>query len=432
MKIFKSLLPVVVLSLFLNACGSASNLSLNNSSSSNTVKALDANSTDLSAEEKLTRINNAIDFSTSTKTTSDNYNLNVYIDGPQAYPALEDMILNAKKNVFVEVFEYHNDATGKRITDALVKKAKEGVNVKFLYDFIGNSDVNLMNYMSKNGVHVETYGKEIKIPKVTITHRKIYIIDGVRAMTGGMNIDANFASGGLYHDILMNFEGDAAKDAMNEFFTDWIDSGGKISEDMKSAYDEPIIKTETAEQKYNMRLAVTNPVGKNKREDIYKMFLAAVDASKIEIKVAMPYFTDDVFVSHLISAKNRGVKVTALIPNKTSITPVTMVNKLTANQLIKAGIDVYRGGVKDGSFNHSKVMTIDGVWSTIGSCNADYRAFHSNQELNVAVSSQAFTENLNKIFFDRFIGEATKGTFENIPWYKKPVYSLLEDFDRFL
>lgn len=421
-------LSVLALGLLLTACGN--DITPNTIDNLNTVSTFNA---DNNVQTDLDRINNAINFSSSTKNTYNNTNLNLYIDGPNAYPALEEMILSAKSSVYVEVFEYHNDATGKRLAEAMIKKAKEGLDVKFLYDYIGNPDTKLFAYMAKNGVEVETYGKDVLVKKPTVTHRKIYVIDGVRAMTGGMNIDANFASGGLFHDILMNFEGEAAKDTMLEFFNDWQMSGGKMTAKMQHEFDTPVQPSVMdTEEKFPLRLAVTNPVGNKKREDIYKMMLAALGAAKKEVRMAMPYFTDDEFIKQIISAKNRGVKVTVLIPNKTSLPPVTMVNTMTSNQFVKAGVDVYRGGVKDGSFNHSKVMSVDGVWSTLGSCNADYRAFHSNQELNIAISSQSFTEKINREFFDRFIGEATKAKFENIPWYKKPAYELLEGIDNLL
>lgn len=422
----KSLAAVSVVFL-LSSCG-------NNSANTliDTTQKINTFNTDDSSYQDLERINNAIDFSTTTKNTFNNTNVHFYIDGPQVFPALEKMILSAKSSVYVEVFEFHPDSTAKRIADAMVKKAKEGLDVKFLYDFIGNSDTKLMTYMAQNGVEVQTYGKDILSKKVTVTHRKIYLIDGIRAMTGGMNIDARFADGGLFHDILMNYEGEAAKETMTEFFKDWEMAGGKITAKMQSEFGKPIDIVKEQQEQFTLRLATTSPVGKDKKENIYKMMLAAIGSAKKEIRVAMPYFTDDTFINHLISAKNRGVKLTMLIPSKTGLPPVTMANKMTSNQFVKAGVDIYKGGAKDGSFNHSKVITVDGVWSTIGSCNADYRAFHSNQELNIAVSNKGFTEKLNKEFFDRFVGEATKANYENIPWYQKPLYDIVEGLDNLL
>ncbi|MEK7433173.1 MAG: phosphatidylserine/phosphatidylglycerophosphate/cardiolipin synthase family protein [Cyanobacteriota bacterium] len=386
------------------------------------------------SDQLLLKLNNAIDSSTKTKTTPNNKNLKLYIDGPEAYPALEEMILSAKKSVYVEVFEFHNDPTGQKIADAMVKKAKEGLDVKFIYDFIGNTNIKLMTYMAKNGVDVKTYGKQNFSLNATVTHRKIYIVDGIRAMTGGMNIDKNFASSGLFHDILMSYEGDTVKQTMDEFFIDWEMAGGKITAGMESIYEEPV-PVNDGEKVYNVRLAVTNPLKTKKfqkREDLYGMLLAVLDNAKYSINIAMPYFTEDNFVEHIIKAKNRGVKVKILIPYKTNIAIVTMANKMTINQLTKAGVEVYTGGKKDNSFNHSKVITVDDVWTTIGSCNADSRSFHNNQELNLAISDVDFTKEVNTRFFDRFIGEASKAEYENIPWYKKPVYNLVERFDSLL
>lgn len=432
MKKIKALLATIALSsLLLTSCSRGlATVDAELASDGTKISSLDG----LSTEEVMSRLNRSIDFATNTKSTNNNKNLKLLIDGPEAYPALENMILSAKKSVYVEVFEFKNDPTGKKMADAMVKKAQEGVEVKFIYDFIGNKDVTLMQYMSKNGVDVKTYGKRDLGISASITHRKIYIVDGMQAMTGGMNIDTNFASDGLFHDILISYEGQAVKETINEFFNDWELAGGKITPSMQQVYDDQVIIRED-EKTYNLRLTVTNPVKSKrveKKEDIYKMFLTALDSAKYNVKMALPYFTDDTFVKHIIYAKNRGVNVSVLIPYKTNIELVTMANKMTINQLVTAGVDVYLGGQKDSSFNHSKLMTIDNVWSTIGSCNADNRAFYKNQELNISISDVDFTKEVNTRFFDRFIGEATKAEYENISWYKKPAYALVEKLDFFL
>lgn len=434
MKKTKSFIAIVLLSSFLLSSCSSGLSNIESDLSNSETKISSSNSLVLAPEEVMSRLNKSIDFATNTKSTNNNKNLKLLIDGPQAYPALEEMILSAKKSVYVEVFGFKNDPTGKKIADAMVKKAKEGVDVKFIYDFIANKDVTLIQYMGKNGVDVKTYGKKDLGINARITHRKIYIVDGMTAMTGGMNIDTNFASDGLFHDILMSYEGQAVKETINEFFNDWELSGGKVTPSMQQVYDDQVIIKED-EKTYNLRLVVTNPIKTKrleKKEDIYKMFLTALDSAKYNVKMALPYFTDDTFIKHIIYAKNRGVKVSVLIPNKTNIELVTMANKMTINQLVTAGVDVYLGGKVDGSFNHSKLMTIDDVWTTIGSCNADARAFHKNQELNIAVSDIDFTKEVNTRFFDRFIGEATKAEYENIAWYKKPAYALVEKLDFFL
>ena len=143
----------------------------------------------------------------------------------------------------------------------------------------------------------------------------------------------------------------------------------------------------------------------------------------------MPYFSDDEFIEHLIFASKRGVKVQAYMPKKNNQKLFDTVSAITSNQLVQGNVEVYRTGAKDNAFSHSKVLTVDSIWSTIGSCNADHRAFHVNQELNVGISSPNFAREVNSVFFDFHLGNSEKWEYKKVPWYKKPLYSFIEGMD---
>lgn len=420
-----SFLMASLVSVFIVGCSNTSDITL---TPDNTIKTFTSDGNPVDTTETLSRINKAIDAVIPERNTENNNYLKLYVDGVEAYPELENMLLSAKKSIYFEVFQYANDASGKKIADILVKKAKEGINVHFLYDFIGNINISLYNYMAKNGVHVETYGKNQLNNKSRITHRKVYIIDGTRAMTGGMNIGDMFAGTipDYCHDMMISYEGQAVKETLKEFLYDWKISGGKVTDEMTTYLNSPSIYSDT-EKKYSLRVAVTSPV--ENKTDIKNMMFAAIDNARDTVKIAMPYFTEDNIINHLIAAQQRGVKVTALIPTKASfIGAVNIVNDMTANQLTEAGVEVFRGGA-DGTRNHTKVITIDNSWTTIGSCNADYRALNANQELNVAISEPEFTQQINSRFFDKFVGQASKWEYKKIAWYKKPLYDILEGID---
>ncbi len=418
-----SFFALVISSILLAGCGNPIN-SLNN------VSGVSAQSFVTPVNIDNIGINNSIDFATGTKNTFNNINVKFFMDGKNAYPALENLIMGAKESLYIEVFQFNNDFTGRKFADALVNKHKEGVEVKVLYDFVGNTDVKLMNYMAKNGVHIETYNKQVFTSKGTnITHRKVFIADGLRAMTGGMNIGEKYAH--EWHDTMMSYEGEAVKDTLKEFFADWKRAGNKLSKLMQKAMDNPI-QIKTDEKKYPLRVTVTSPKEVDKKEDIKRMMVAAIDSAKDNVKIAMPYFSDDEFIEHLILAKKRGIKVTALMPKDNNQKLFDLVSTNTTNQLVVGDVEVFRTGAKDHTFSHSKVLTVDNTWTTIGSCNADRRAFHINQELNVAISDPEFAQEVNRIFFDSLIQNAEKGTYKDIPWYKKPLFSFVEGFDDFL
>jgi len=418
----KKLLISILAVLSISACNS--NLNLASLQENNLIS-----TQSLQSDNNLDYLERLIDFSTGTKRTYNNYNLKFYIDGPEAFPAMKNFILSAKKSIYLETFIFKNDYTGREFADALVKKAKEGVEVKFLYDHLGNTDIRLMNYMVKNGVHVEGYNKSIITSKGTnITHRKILIIDGKIGLTGGMNIGNEYSTG-KWHDTHMSFEGEAVTEMLKEFIYDWKKAGGNITPRMYEALNIKFPKFEG--KTYPMRVTVTSPHEKGKEEDIKRMFMAVIDGAKDNIKVSIPYFSDDEFVERLILAKKRGVKVIVLIPMKSDHKIVDQISEITSNQLVKGGIEVYRGGVKNNTFNHSKVMTVDNIWTTIGSCNADRRAFHVNQELNVAVSDAEFTQEFNRRYFDYHLSNSEKWEYKNVSWGKKVLQALIEKLDYF-
>jgi cardiolipin synthase len=426
-KISKAFLGLMLAASVLTGCANG-DITLNPESSQ--MSSLSAFSLDPKVEENLTAINQAIDFATETRNTLTNKNLKFMMNGSVAFPELERLILNAKDSIFIEVYLFHNDYTGKKFADALIRKAKEGVEVKLIYDFVGNSDIRLMNYMSKNGVHVQPYNQQaFKNSNVNITHRKIYIIDGETAVIGGMNMGQKYEH--EWNDTMTSFQGEAVQETMKEYVYDWLKTGNQASDKML----EVLTKTHTfdeGEKKVPVRIAVTSPNEVGKKDDIKKMMIAAIDSSKEVIKVAMPYFSDDEFIKHLLYAAKRGVKVQAFMPEKSDQKLFDTVSTITSNQLVEGGCEVYRTGHNDKVFSHSKVMVVDNIWSTVGSCNADYRAFHVNQELNAAVSDPEFAQQINKTYFDFQMTNSSKWVFKKVPWYKKPIYSFVEGLDNLI
>jgi cardiolipin synthase len=376
----------------------------------------------------LDKINQAIDAATNTSNTFNNSNVQFHFRGESAYPALEEMLLNAKESIFFEVFQFHNDKSGNRIADILSQKAKEGVEVHFLYDFLGNLTYNKdhIKRMEQSGVHVATYNHEVISSKgVNITHRKVYIVDGTKGMTGGMNIGDTYAF--QWHDTLTGFEGEAVKDMLNEFMHDWKQAGKAVTPAMDKAFKAPIdIQSGSG---LPMRVAVTSPRESAKSTQLKGMMIAAIDAAVDNVKVAMPFFADDDFVDHLIAAKKRGIDVTALIPMNNKSKIVNDFNQTTVNELVKANVTVFRAGAKDHIFSHSKILTVDNIWSTVGSCNADHRAFYDNQELSVAVSDPQFTQGINNTFFTTLINGSEKASFQKMSKLKSAYLDLLEKVD---
>ncbi|MFN4151909.1 MAG: phospholipase D-like domain-containing protein, partial [Candidatus Sericytochromatia bacterium] len=227
-KISKAFLGLMLATSMLTGC---SNGDITLTPESSQMSSLSTVSVDPKVQENLNSINQAIDFATETRNTLNNRNLKFMMNGSVAFPELERLILNAKESIFIEVYLFHNDYTGKKFADALIRKAKEGVEVKLIYDFVGNSDIRLMNYMSKNGVHVQPYNQQaFKNSNVNITHRKIYIIDGETAVIGGMNMGQKYEH--EWNDTMTSFQGEAVQETMKEYIYDWLKTGNQASDKM--------------------------------------------------------------------------------------------------------------------------------------------------------------------------------------------------------
>lgn len=423
MKFLKSAIAIITTAALLSSCGTETGLT---GSGQDKISAFSVDQDENTI--LLQNLNKSIDVATSTKNTTNNSNIKFFMSGQKAFPVMMDLIRNAKKSIYLEVYLFHNDYTGKKFAELLSQKAKQGVEVRVLYDYTGNSNVKLMTEMAKNGVIVETYNKDFfgKVG-VNITHRKVFIADGVKAMTGGMNIGEHYEY--EWDDTMAIYEGGAVKDTLKEFLVDWKQAGGKVTYLMSKYLNDPVIVPEGA-RTVPVRVAVTSPKENSvKKTSLKRMFLSAIDNAKKNVKVSMPYFSDDEFINHLIAAKQRGVDVKAFMPFKSDQKLFDIMGTITTNQLVEAGIDVYRTGAKSGKFSHSKIMTVDDIWSTIGSCNADARAFHDNQELNIAVSDPVLTQEINSTFFEHHINDSAKGEYKKVPWYKKGIYSFVEEMD---
>jgi len=429
------LVPILLASILIFSCSSKNSLNLAQSKLTTGVSASSVvvgSTISAKDSERLSEINTAIDFATGTQNTLNNYNVKYYIDGPKAFPELQKMIIDAKECIYIEVFQFENDYVGRIISDALIEKVKQGVKVFFMYEYIANNNVTLINKMAKNGVIVETYNKQAINSNLTnATHRKLYIFDGKSAMTGGMNIGNEYLLG-EWHDVLMSFEGDAVKEMMKEYYHDWKKAGGTVISYMENLYNRRLETKPAGEKTYPLRIAVTSPSEEDKKEDIKRMMLAAMGSAKINIKIAMPYFSEDEFVNLMKIAAKRGIRVTALIPYKSDKGSYDKLNTMTSNDLLTAGVDVYRGDFETKTFNHSKVMTVDNVWTAIGSCNADSLSLTKNQELDVAVSDPEFTKDFNEDFFAHHLKNAQKAEHVDIAWYQKPIFSFLESIDDLL
>lgn len=322
---------------------------------------------------------------------------NLHIDGKESFKAMEKLISDAKQTIQFEMFTFKDDETGKRISDLLIKKRNDGVDVKLLLDTYGTASnmddaphMALYKRMRENGVDVRLHNPEVftVAEGMPLTHRKMIIADGERFMTGGMNISDRYAK--EWHDTMMTVEGPATRDAISAFNRNWTRTGA-------DAIPLPHYPAGVAPK---AKVVLNDP-----QDDFMQLtetFLSEIGNAKKSVKVMMPYLSDEPFIDALSQARARGVQVDVMLPRLNDEKVYVDLNNHFAEDLLENGINVrwYEGkktpDLPQEHFSHTKLIVIDDQKSIIGSANADTRAFEANHELSVIVDDAAFAKDVNK------------------------------------
>jgi len=374
--------------------------------------------------------------------------------------AILDAVTNAKKSFHIETFIWHNDEVGNELVEALAKKktamkeAGKEFDIKVLIDSIGlrgasggSKDSVIVDKLKSHGIDVREFNPNYvswEAKGVPITHRKLYIADGEKFITGGRNIGNEYlkptfngANGPetSWHDLLYTVHGDEAGRIQKEFYENWGRAGGEVPKVMPAAVPHP---TGTAK----VQTIVTDPHAKT--FEIREAHSKAIANAEKEIVAIFPYFSDDKLVQDLIDAKraNKGLDIKVLLPgNKEASREGSMyyhLNQESARQLLKEGVDVrfFDGGKIDGQdvqrFSHFKGMAVDGKVLSLGSANADARTYGANHELNTLISD----EKAVKEFFDQVVTpdwnsarKVTLDELQNVPKMDKVKQKFYEAID---
>jgi cardiolipin synthase len=321
------------------------------------------------------------------------HSMQLCVNGAEAYRELEDMICTAKDSILIETYTFHEDETGQRMADLLIAKHREGVNVKVMYDSLGQNSSDdraktKLAQLAAAGIEVIEYNREVAGPTgVNLSHRKLYIVDGKAAMTGGMNIGNNYRYD--WHDTLVRVDGPVVADICKHYAFDWKQAGGDVRALPPAPSPAPVLQGDLS-----VAVLVSSPREKARAQQIRDGWMAAIDAAKQEIWIENPYFSDAVVNAHLVAALRRGVQVNVILPSGNDEPLFSTLNAIAARQLTDEGAKafLYDTGPNNINFNHTKMAMVDGRWVMMGSANADARTYEENQELNVAVEDAEFAQ----------------------------------------
>ena len=339
-------------------------------------------------------------------TNNDSYKL--FYDGKGAFDSILKDIENAKKTIYMEYFIWRADELGERIKNALIKKAKEGVKIKLLFDGVGTWKLprKYKKELRSAGIEIRWF-LDVKffISKMNYrNHRKIALIDNKIVHTGGMNVGQEYIDGGKrfesWRDTNIRITGEIIGQYLAIFVTDWLNSGGKYSfgEDVKGEAvheleeQKPIDKQKKLE--YLMQVSSSGP--DTEWTTLKYLYSKMIATAKTEVLIQSPYFVPDTdLVSQLKMAALSGVKIKIMITGVPDKKMPYWIAETYFAELIEAGIEIFR--YKAG-FLHSKNVIVDEKISTMGTCNFDMRSFEINYEVNSVFYSVEISKDLKTQF----------------------------------
>ena len=323
--------------------------------------------------------------------------MKIFQDGSSMLQALLATINSAKHHIHVEFYIFEDDAVGCLVKDALIEKAREGVEIRVLYDDVGCWKVPHRFYDEMREVGIEVRGfLKVHFPRFTSkvnyrNHRKLVVVDGRIGFVGGMNLAERYLKGvpwGIWKDIMMQVEGKAVYGLQMAFLTDWYATDHSLI--TSSSYFPQMEDKGTS----LMQVVTSDPVGEWK--DIMQGLLIAITSAQKYVYIQSPYLlpTEPILLA-LKTAAAAGVDVRIMIPEKSDSRMVHWGTMSYLQELMEAGIKIY---MYQKGFLHSKLIVCDDCLSSVGSTNMDFRSFEHNFEINAFMYDKTSALMLKDIF----------------------------------
>ena len=348
---------------------------------------------------------------------TDNNRVVLFKTGKEKFDDLFPAIRAAKESIHLEYFNFRNDSISAQLFSLLVQKAAEGVKVRALFDGFGNSSnnrplrANHLDSLRRHGIEIYEYDP-IRFPWVNHVlhrdHRKIVVIDGIVAYTGGMNVADYYITGkpefGEWRDLHARVEGDAVGELQAVFLNFWNKVTGQevhgpqyFPGERDARLDFGMLKPDTTATAGHKVVGVVNRDPHGTARSIHDTFVHAIEHAEKEILIINPYFTLCRHIKRALKrAAKRGVDVQVMVSAKSDIPITPRIVEYNVHQLMKRGVKVY---FFEGGFHHSKIMMVDGRYSFIGSANLNSRSLSFDYECNLLVADPNTTEELKRIFF---------------------------------
>ena len=326
-------------------------------------------------------------------------NLDVLHNGDQTFASIVNALETAHESIHIEYYIFCEDEVGNYIAELLEKKAREGVEVRLIFDAVGSWKLSkeFISRLRASGVDVGRFSP-ITFPYFTHylnyrNHRKIVVVDGRVAFTGGINIAERYLKGdtmGLWYDVHLRVEGDAVADFQRMFLADWTLVSGQTLDNPR--YFPPSEVTNSAP------MQVVGSSVSSRWSAISQAFFAAITGAARTITISTPYFIPSTSLLEALKvAALKGVDVRIVIPARSDSRLVHWATCSFVDGLLSAGVKVY---LYTAGFLHSKLIAVDGRMASVGTANMDIRSFLLNFEVNAIVYDEKKAMEMAEYFLE--------------------------------
>ena len=370
---------------------------------------------------------------------SDDNSVTLLMSGQEKFDDMFQAIRQARSSIHLEYFNFRNDSIASLLFDLLAEKAKEGVEVRALFDGFGN-DSNNQPLLKRHLKSIRSKGIEIfefdpvRFPWINHVlhrdHRKIVVIDGQIAYTGGMNVADYYINGtkqvGEWRDMHCRIDGEEVNTLQAIFLRIWNKTarqnihGAKYFRGIHGGYYFKGLKPDTCSSAGKKMVGIINREPRTSNKIIRTFYTNAINYAQDSIKLVNPYLTlNHTLKKALRRAVKRGVKVEVMVSAHSDIPLTPDCVFYNVHKLMKHGVDVY---IYEPGFHHTKIIMVDGRFCTVGSANLNSRSLRFDYEENAVIIDRCTTAQLSKMF-DRdktnsFLLTPNKWKKFRTPWQK--------------
>ncbi len=352
--------------------------------------------------------------------------VDIFTDGKTKFDRLEADLRAARRYINIQYYIFADDATGRRISDILKERSREGVTVRVIYDHVGSLSTSrrFFREMEEAGIEVHPFFKVTFPPFGTRinwrNHRKICIIDGTVGYIGGMNVADRYIDGGkkftMWRDNHARIEGPAVASLQYSFAIDWSFMGQELITD-------PLPRPVSFDDGVGVQLLSSGPTAQ--WPNIAFQFIRVIAAAKHRVYLYTPYFLPtEALLKALQTAALAGVDVRVLMPRRSDSMMLNEASRSYVSECLRSGIKFY---LYTAGMMHAKTLIVDDEYVSVGSTNFDFRSFEHNFEANIQIYSREVNAHMAEIFRDDLSScvRILPSQWNRRPIHKKAIQSVL-------